>query len=67
MTQLRDVNGSVHIVPNVQWTVGRELRRRIKNRFDEEGIEIPFPHRTLYVGAGEQGRLEVPGGASTTR
>lgn len=23
----------------------------IKTRFDEEGIEIPFPHRTLYVGA----------------
>ena len=44
-------------LPDRQWTVARELRRRIKNRFDEEGIEIPFPHRTLYIGTGEQGAL----------
>ncbi|MGH7458173.1 MAG: mechanosensitive ion channel family protein [Longimicrobiaceae bacterium] len=34
-------------VPLKQWEVARELRRRIKNRFDQEGIEIPFPHLTL--------------------
>jgi small-conductance mechanosensitive channel len=28
-----------------------EIREMIKRRFDEEGIEIPFPHRTLYAGA----------------
>ena len=28
--------------------VARELRRRIKRRFDEEGIEIPFPQRTVW-------------------
>jgi len=39
--------------PLQQWTVGREFRRRIKNRFDELGIEIPFPHTTLYLGEGE--------------
>lgn len=38
-----------------QWKVGRELRRRIKNGFDERGIEIPFPHRTLFL-------KEVPAG-----
>lgn len=27
------------------------LMKAIKRRFDEEGIEIPFPHRTLYVGS----------------
>lgn len=36
--------------PIQQWTVGREYRRRIKRAFDAEGIEIPFPHRTLYMG-----------------
>jgi small conductance mechanosensitive channel len=36
-------------VPLRQWEVARELRRRIKIRFDAEGIEIPFPHRTVYI------------------
>ena len=26
----------------------REFNRRMKKLFDEKGIEIPFPHRTLY-------------------
>ncbi len=33
-----------------QWGVGREFNRRIKNRLDAEGIEIPFPQRTLWFG-----------------
>lgn len=37
----------VKTVPLKQWEIGRELRRRIKNRFDEKGIQIPFPHRVL--------------------
>lgn len=35
--------------PLRQWDAMREFRRRIKNRFDKEGIEIPFPHRTVYM------------------
>jgi small-conductance mechanosensitive channel len=31
--------------------VRNELRAEIKRRFDEGGIEIPFPHRTIYTGA----------------
>jgi len=40
----------VKTAPLKQWEVGRELRRRIKNRFDEKGIQIPFPHRMLFWG-----------------
>jgi small-conductance mechanosensitive channel len=36
--------------PLKQWRVGREMNRRIKNTFDAKGIEIPFPHRTIYWG-----------------
>lgn len=34
--------------PHDKWTVGREFNRRMKMLFDEKGIDIPFPHRTLY-------------------
>ncbi len=36
--------------PLHQWTVKREMLRRIKNEFDRLGIEIPFPHVTVYRG-----------------
>ncbi len=36
--------------PIQQWGVGREYRRRLKKAFDAEGIEIPFPHLSMYVG-----------------
>ena len=37
----------IKTLPLQQWTVKREFLRRLKKRFDELGIEIPFPHRTL--------------------
>lgn len=37
-------------LPLKQWRVGREFNRRLKKKFDECGIEIPFPHTTLYMG-----------------
>ena len=37
-------------LPLKQWDVARELRRRIKKRFDAVGIEIPFPHVSFYWG-----------------
>jgi small conductance mechanosensitive channel len=40
----------VKTAPLKQWDVGRELRRRIKIRFGEEGIQIPFPHRVMISG-----------------
>lgn len=42
--------------PGRQWAVGREFNRRLKRAFDERGIEIPFPHRTIYVGQDKEGR-----------
>jgi len=41
--------------PIKQWRVGREMNRRIKNTFDAKGIEIPFPHHTIYWGEPKQG------------
>jgi small conductance mechanosensitive channel len=35
--------------PGSQWNAAREYRRRLKNRFDRERIEIPFPQRTVHV------------------
>ena len=34
--------------PSKQWAVERELRKRLKFAFDEEGIEIPFPQQTVW-------------------
>ena len=45
--------------PIMQWTVGREFNRRLKKKFDEHGIEIPFPHQTIYFGEDKQGRAPV--------
>ena len=40
----------IRTVPLSQWMIGREYRRRLKYAFDENNIEIPFPHRTIYWG-----------------
>ncbi len=44
------IKGRIKTRPIRQWMVGREFLRRLKLAFDEEGIEIPFPHRTVYFG-----------------
>jgi small conductance mechanosensitive channel len=41
--------------PIRQWAIGREFNRRMKKRFDERNIEIPFPHTTLYFGEPREG------------
>lgn len=49
--------------PGSQWEVGREFLRRAKNRLDTEGIEIPFPQRTVHVRHhGPDGALIAPPG-----
>lgn len=50
--------------PGQQWAVGREFRRRIKNRLDREGIEIPPPQRTIHVRT-RQPRTDGPASESS--
>jgi small conductance mechanosensitive channel len=33
----------------------REFLRRAKQKFDQNGVEIPYPHRTLYFGQDREG------------
>lgn len=52
----------IKTLPGKQWGVGRAYNGILKRIFDERGIEIPFPHTTLYFGenkAGETQRLRV--------
>lgn len=56
------------VLPGEQWSIRREYLHRIKQRFDELGIEIPYPHLTLYAGQDKDGkapafRFEAPAGA----
>ncbi len=44
------IKGRIKTKPIRQWEVGREFLRRIKLAFDENGIEIPFPHHSVYFG-----------------
>lgn len=48
-----NIKARIDTKPLQQWNVAREYRRRLKNVFDEKGVEIPFPHVTLYMGEGE--------------
>jgi len=39
-----------------QWGVRREFLRRLKEAFDAAGIEIPYPHLTIYAGQDKEGK-----------
>lgn len=41
------------VQPGQQWAVTGELRRRLKNVFDDEHIEIPFPQQVLRQVSGD--------------
>ena len=44
------IKARLKTIPGEQWALGREYRKRLKKEFDEKGIEIPFPHTTVYWG-----------------
>jgi small-conductance mechanosensitive channel len=48
--------------PIKQWDVMGELRRRLKKAFDEEGIEIPYPHRVVVTHGAKATDLPQAGG-----
>ena len=49
------IRSRIKTEPIMQWSVKREFLRRVKKRFDQEGIELPFPHTTLYFGEDKEG------------
>lgn len=61
------IKARIKTKPIRQWRVGREFNRRLKKKFDELGIEIPFPHITLYPGKDKKNdsptlKIEMAGG-----
>ena len=45
----------IKVAPLQQWTVRREYLRRVKAAFDASGIELPYPHVTVYAGVDKKG------------
>ncbi len=44
----------IKCTPGDQWAIGRAYNQIMKRIFDERGIEIPFPHQTLYFGDAQE-------------
>ncbi len=42
--------------PGEQWNLAGELRKRVRNRFDLEGIEIPWPHTKVFFWKSQVGQ-----------
>jgi small conductance mechanosensitive channel len=59
VTQFADssivVRGRIKTKPGSQWAIGRAYNEIVKRIFDENGVEIPFPHVTLYMGQNKDG------------
>ncbi len=49
------IRAKMRVKAGTQWGLKREFNRRLKNRFDELGIQIPFPQRTITFGEDKQG------------
>lgn len=59
VTTLGDNGVTIRVIikttPGDQWGVGRAYNRLVKMHFDAAGIEVPFPHTTLYFGQDKNG------------
>jgi small conductance mechanosensitive channel len=49
------IRARMKVTAGTQWGMKREFNHRMKNRFDELGIEIPFPQQTITFGEDKQG------------
>jgi len=49
------VRARIKTVAGKQWGLGREYNRRLKEAFDARGIEIPYPHQTIFFGEDKKG------------
>jgi small-conductance mechanosensitive channel len=49
------IRARIKTLPGKHWGAGRTYNELIKEVFDERGIEIPFPHVTLYMGEDRHG------------
>ncbi|WFA08339.1 mechanosensitive ion channel family protein [Tissierella sp. Yu-01] len=56
VTDLGEYNIGITIVakakPDTQWSVEREIRKKVKERFDQENIKLPYP-KTAILGGNE--------------
>lgn len=77
VTALADSSVNIRVriktLPGAQWAVGRAYNRLVKYHLDAAGIEIPFPHVTMYFGQNKDGSapsapitLQNPPSANTT-
>ena len=59
VTALADSSVNIRVriktLPGTQWGVGRAYNRLVKQHLDAAGIEIPFPHMTIYFGQDKDG------------
>jgi small-conductance mechanosensitive channel len=51
-----NIRARIRTTAGMQWAMRRAFYGRMKKRFDELGIEIPFPHHTVYFGVDQQGQ-----------
>ena len=49
------IRARIKVRAGTQWGIKREFNRLMKNRFDELGIEIPFPQQTITFGEDKEG------------
>jgi hypothetical protein len=53
------VRSRIKCAPGKQFAIGRAYNAILKRVFDARGIEIPFPHQTIYFGEDKNGQAPV--------